>query len=116
MNRSLTEGASSLVLSSLTRRLVPRVHSPGSVAGGWWLVLLALDVSCLVRSLVPGVVGLGGVTTGDRLVRGVAAGGLVLMVWDVGLFGRLVDIVMDWRLVVVLVRVRWAVHRGQEPE
>ena len=67
---------------------------------------------------------------GDRLdipslVRGIAAGwGLVLMVGDVGLFGRLVDIVMDWGLVVVVVRrlvpralipvlrVRWAVHRG----
>ena len=110
--------------------MVPRVHSPGSVAGGWGLVLLALDVSCLERSLVPRVMGLGGVTAGDRLdipslVRGIAAGwGLVLMVGDVGLFGRLVDIVMDWGLVVVVVRrlvpralipvlrVRWAVHRG----
>ena len=98
--------------------MVPRVHSPGSVAGGWGLVLLALDVSCLQRSLVPGVMGL------DRLDIPSLVRGLVLMVGDVGLFGRLVDIVMDWGLVVVVVRrlvpralipvlrVRWAVHRG----
>ena len=104
--------------------MVPRVHSPGSVAGGWGLVLLALDVSCLERSLVPGVMGLDRLDI-PSLVRGIAAGwGLVLMVGDVGLFGRLVDIVMDWGLVVVVVRrlvpralipvlrVRWAVHRG----
>ena len=102
--------------------MVPRVHSPGSVAGGWGLVLLALDVSCLERSLVPGVMGL------DRLDIPSLVRGLVLMVGDVGLFGRLVDIVMDWGLVVVLVRrlvpralipvlrVRWAVHGGQEPD
>ena len=79
---------------------------------------MALDVSCLERSLVPGVMGL------DRLDIPSLVRGLVLMVGDVGLFGRLVDIVMDWGLVVVLVRrlvpralipvlrVRWAVHRG----
>ena len=60
----------------------------------------------------------------DRLDIPSLVRGLVLMVGDVGLFGRLVDIVMDWWLVAVLVRwlvpralipvlrVRWAVHRG----